>query len=154
MPAVFIPEVGQVYRLTDEWKPMMSWDDRNLVLLRNLKLTGTKKVSLGTYYQYDTSTGRMLVDENGKPLREEKTINRTVPNPLFKDDDGKMVPVMVTFPKDTELELTQLKTSYNNRIYSVWMKVRDCPDKRFLKRVLSVSVAEFNGAEMEHVGAI
>ena len=154
MPAVFMPQVGQLYRLTDEWKPMMDWDDRNLVLLRNLKFTGTKEVSLGSYYRYDTSTGKMELDEHGKPVREERTMNKTVRNPLFRADDGEMVPVMVTFPKDIVLELTCFKCSYNNKIRSVWMKVHTSPDKRFLKRVFCVSVDEFNVAELEHVGEI
>lgn len=151
MPAVFIPEVGSLYRVAEEWKPMMEWDDRNLVLFRNLKLTGTKKISIGSSYKYDRETGAPVRDENGQYIREENFINRTVPNPLFQDDNGDFAPVMITFPVDTVLELTKYKVGYNGAIWATWWKIMECSDKRYLKRVISVSPEEMTGAVLEAV---
>lgn len=151
MPSVFIPEVGMSYRITEEWKPMLEWVDRNLVLFRNLKLTGTKKISVGSYFKYDPKTGTHLKDANGAYIREEQFMNRTVPNPLFKDDNGNYAPVMITFPVDTVLELTKYKTGYNNDIYAIWWKITECPDARYVKRVIEVLPDEMTGAVLELV---
>lgn len=151
MPAVFIPEVGMSYRVVEEWKPMLDWSDRNLVLFRNLKLTGTKKISTGTYFKYDPKTHTPIRDENGAYIREEAFVNRTVANPLFRDDDGNYAPVMITFPVDTVLELTKYKTGYNNDIYAVWWKITNCPDARYIKRVISVEPDQMTGAVLERV---
>lgn len=151
MTSVFIPQVGNKYRLLQDWKPMLSWASRNLVLFRNLKLTSTKQVSIGSYYEYDTTTSQYKRDETGKYIVKENIVNRTVPNPLFKNDEGEFTPVMITFPEGIVMELTCFKTGYNNVIREVWFKITDASDKRFKDRVLSVSVDELNGAEMEQV---
>ncbi len=151
MPAVFIPQVGQQYRVASEWMPELDWSDRNLVLFRNLKYTGVKEVSLGSYYKYDYATGRHEVDADGNYIREERTMKRTVPNPLFQSDDGTMVPVNVPFPVGTVIEVTQLKTGYSNYINEIWCKVMECSDKRFTKRVFSITVEQITGADWEPV---
>jgi len=151
MAVVFIPEVGHSYRVQSEWKPELDWTQRNLVLFRELKLTGTKEVSLGSYYKYDFVSGKILTDDNGNYIREERTMKRTVPNPLFQADDGEMVPVTITFPQDTVFELRQLKTGHNNTIREIWCKIVSCSDKRFTKRVFSITVEQMNGAELELV---
>ncbi len=149
MPAVFLPTVGSFYRVTEEWKPMLHWVDRNLVLFRNLKLTGTKKISTGIHYKFDPKTLSPLKDDKGVYVREEVFVNRTVANPLFKDDNGNYAPVMITFPVDTVLELSKYKIGYNGSILSVWWKIIDCPDARYVKRVIEVLPEEMTGAVLE-----
>lgn len=151
MPAVFMPEVGCRYKLVEDWVTDLGWGKRNLVLLRHLKYTGTKKVSLGKYYKYDFTTGRPVLDEAGNYILEEAHANRTVPNPLFRDDNGDMVPVSVTFPQGIVVELSSFRTGYNGKVHMVWMKVVESSDKRYKERVFEVSVADFNGAVLELV---
>lgn len=151
MPTVYIPQVGEDYRLTEDWSPELGWDKRNLVLFRHLKLTGQKKKYVGQYYEYDTKTGQPILDDAGHIKRTDKYVNRTVPNPLFQDDDGKFVPVTVHFPKDTILSLTQYKTSYNGYIDAVWLKVETSSDARIVGRCVEVSIEEFAGANLEEV---
>lgn len=142
MPSVFIPQIGNIYKLIEEWKPMLEWESRNLVLLRKLGLTGMKPQNLG--YSIVASDG----------TRVQATINRTVVNPLFITEDGSAVPITVTFPEDTLLEFSQLKVGYKNAIRHIWLKVIDCSDQRMINCVVSVSVDEIEGAELEFVREI
>lgn len=149
MPQVFIPEVGWIYEIKEEWKPMLEWETRNLVLLRTLGLTGTKKVSMGFYYDYDHVNNTIRRDENGVPVRKESIMNKTVPNPLFRGDDGEMVPVMVTFAPGTKLALTEIKTTYKGKIENFWFKIYESPNKKTVGKVLSVSIEQMNEAVLE-----
>jgi len=151
MPATFIPQVGKQYELTAEWTTDLSWAKRNLVLLRNLKYTGKKAQLVGKYYVYNKTTGQIDYDENGKAIVEERFINKTVPNPLFKDDEGNMVPVSVSFPKNSVIELTKYHTSYNGYISFVWLKVITCSDSRFTGRCIEVNLEQFNGVELKEI---
>lgn len=151
MPIVFIPNVGRTYRLTNDWFPELDWVQRNLVLLRNHKLTGKQKVVLYHRNMYDYDTGDYLRDENGRIKTEEVTQNRTVPNPLFRDDDGEHVPVTLRFPKDLEFTIIKFVVGYGAEIFDIWGKVTKTDDKRFTDRVFSVTLDEFNGCELEEV---
>jgi hypothetical protein len=119
-----------------------------------LGLTGTKKVSMGFYYDYDHTNKMMRRDENGLPIRKEATMNKTVPNPLFRGDDGEMVPVMITFERGTQLALTEIRTSFKGSINYFWFKVFSSPNKKTIGKVLSISLEEMNGVELEAVREI
>lgn len=151
MPCIFLPTVGDLYKLATDWNPEMEWENRNLVMFRALKLTGNVRVKSGYEYEWDENR-KIVKDENGKAITKEIYVNRVTKNPLFRDDDGRFVPVVVNFPKDTVFELSQFKTSYKGAINDVWIKIISSSDKRLINRCASVTVEQFNMAEVEAYG--
>ncbi len=148
MPAVFMINAGDTFRLEEDWSPELTWTNRNLVLFRKLKLTGQKKVAAGRHAKTDKN-GVYLRDDNGCLIYEPHYRNETVANPIFKNDDGSYTPVVVKFPKDLEFIVTKLDNSYNGFIISVWLKVIKSPDPRFTDRCVSVKLSQINGANIE-----
>lgn len=154
MPTVFIPEVGCRYRLVEEWSPLLDWDERNLVLFKNLKYTGTKRINLGKQMKFDYSEGKPIKNEDGSFAYEDRYMNKTIRNPLYQDNDGKTIPVIVHFPEDTVFDLAEYKMYNRSPIRRVWLKVVSCSDKRYVGRGVSVAPSEFFGANIELVDAV
>jgi hypothetical protein len=149
MSSIYMVNVGNTFRLEKEWSPVLRWEKRNLVLFRNLKLTGQKPIVQGHHKWVLDSNGNPQRDANGKMIMVEYTRNETVKNPLFRNDDGSYTPVIVNFPKDTVIEVSKYNTGYLGKIYEIWLKVLKCSDSRFTGRCVSVTMDEFNGADIE-----
>jgi len=145
-----IPKAQQLYRVVQDWAPMVGWEKRNLVLLRKQGFTGMKKVSMGTYSVYDYNTGSFQRDENGAVIREERFVNKTVVNPLFRDDEGTTVPVMVHIPADSVINITEFKLGYQG-IREVWFKIISSSDKTLRNCCATLPPERFNGVELEEV---
>jgi hypothetical protein len=146
MPNVYIPQVGTQIEITEDWSPLLDWTPRNLVLFRKLKYTGTKAIKEGISYIWDNETNTVKKNADGSVMVVDRIVNRTVMNPLYRNDNNEMVPVVVLFEKGTILSLTEYKNSYKGEINSVWLKVAHSEDPRYKERCVEISLDEFNGA--------
>lgn len=151
MAEVFIPNIGIEYKLQADWSPELEWVKRNLVLFKHFNFTGQKQMFVGKYYKIDPATKQYEEDDNGLPVLVDKYINKTVFNPLFKSDDGTYVPVVIPFPSDTNIVISEYRQSGVgvSPIDVVWFKVVSSPDKRLTGRVVEVSLEQLNGIHLE-----
>jgi hypothetical protein len=123
----FIPQAGTKIKLLDDWKVEVSWVRSNLVWLKEFGWTGTSPSKWDT--RYNKKTGEHV---------------QTVPNPLFKMEDGRWRPALCIVPKDTILEISRYEVGYE-AISIVHIKCIECPSKNKLKgKNISVGVEKIN----------
>lgn len=153
MAEVFIPNIGVEYELQSDWNPELEWVKRNLVLFRHFSFTGQKPTFVGKFYKVDPATKQYVEDDNGLPVLVDKYMNKTAYNPLFKSDDGSYVPVMIPFPTGTKIVISEFRRNgvISGPIDYVWLKVNSSPDKRLTKRVVEVTLEQFNGIDLKDV---
>lgn len=148
-----ILQVRSKFKLISDWNVELEWTKRNLVLLREFKLTGMKETKYKTYRYLVDSNGQYILDIHGKIQVEEVVRRETVANPLFKHGD-KYTPAQVTLPAGLTIELTEYKVGYRGAIREIHLKIVESPEKRLKDRVLSVSIAEMNKADIELINEV
>jgi hypothetical protein len=146
MPEVFIPQIEHVLELTEDWQVELSWDSKNLVMLKHFNLTGMKTFEVGDRLKYD-DRGVAQRDEDGKFIREKIYRRETVVNPLFKDYEGRTTPALVTFPKGTRFRISKYNTGYNGYISSVYMKCLESSKAGITGKNILLGRETFNGVQ-------
>ena len=135
MTQVYIPQVGMIFTLLEDWEIDVPWFDRNLRMLAAFKLTGmreTKKIR----YVYDKLSR--------KPFEEEYIERRTVANPIFRDNEGKYQPALINIPVGTIFNLTKYHTGYQGRINRVGIKCVISTKKGIKGLCMELPLSEFN----------
>jgi hypothetical protein len=135
MTQIYIPQVGMIFTLLEDWEILVPWFDRNLRMLSAFKLTGMRETKKTRYvYDYDSR----------KPLEEEYTERKTVANPIFRDNDGKFQPALISIPEGTIFNLTKYHTSYQGRVNRVGIKCVSSSKKGIKNLCMELPLSEFN----------
>lgn len=100
---ILIPQAGCILTLSDDWSIEVDWRKRNLRMLKAFKLTGMVVTGKRGYY---------IEEDDGKMRYEQRDARETVPNKLFMDDEGNYNPVLLTFEKGTEFELSRFRKGW------------------------------------------
>lgn len=140
---IFIPDVGEVFTLSEDWQVELPWHDFNLRMLAAFKLTGTKRMEVGRHIKYD-SDGRVMRDANGVYQTESVYRNVTVANPIFKDYDGKSTPALVTFPAGTQFLITRMNAG-STGIRLVHLKCMESSKKGIKTKCIRLPPSQLNG---------
>ena len=135
MAQVYIPQVGMVFTLLEDWEILVPWFDRNLRMLAAFKLTSMKETKKKRYvYDYDSR----------KPLEEDYVERKTVANPIFRDNEGTYQPALINIPLGTIFNLTKYHTGYQGRISRVGIKCVSSPRKGIKNLCMELPLSEFN----------
>lgn len=140
---IFIPDVGEVFELAEDWQVELPWYEFNLRMLAAFKLTGTKRMEVGLNYLKDTN-GQYLRDSNGKYVTEQMYRNVTVANPIFRDYEGNSTPALVTFPAGTQFLITRMAAG-STGVRMVHLKCIECSKKGVKTKCMRLTPSQLNG---------
>lgn len=136
---VNVPQTGSTLTITEDWQVQLKWVDRNLRMLKAFKLTGMVEA-----YRWTEEK----VTPDGKSETVERVQRKTIPNKLFMDDNGRFVPVNVTFPSGTSFTLVRYDMGFKNSTYcirTIDLKCSGSEKKGIKGLMIQIPLREFNG---------